>query len=103
MSSFRYGKHTDTHIGIWLRHGSNEDVINMIKKSGNKRFFDTVERVVISEYESKTNMVWLEVWCKSVIDSIRDKNRYNVFHIKTNVNEDWICEGDLGSGVNFFK
>jgi hypothetical protein len=101
MSSFNYGKHTKKHIGLWLRYRSNSDVIKLIKESKHKRFFDTVERVVVSEYDKETNQVWLEVWCKNLIDSIRGKLRYNVFHIKTNINKDWICEGDLGNGCNF--
>ena len=101
MSSFKYGKHTNKHIGVWLRYRSNTDVIELVKKSKQKRFFDTIERVVISEYDKETNQVWLQIWCKNLIDSIRGKLRYNVFHIKTNINEDWTCEGDLGNGCNF--
>ena len=101
MSSFSYGKHTNKHIGIWLRYAYNPDVISMVKKSKNKRIFETVERVVVSEYDSETNQVWLQIWCKSIIDTFLGKYRYNVFHIKTDVNECWSCEGDLGSGVNF--
>jgi hypothetical protein len=60
-----------------------------------------VKAVVVSEYDKETNQVWLEIWCKNLIDSIRGKLRYNVFHIKTNINETWTCEGDLGNGINF--
>ena len=101
MSSFRYGKHTNKHIGVWLRLRNNQDVITLINKSKEKRFFDTVMRVVVSEYDIESNQVWLEIWCKSVLDSIRGKTRYSVFHIKTSINEDWSCEGDLGNGVYF--
>jgi hypothetical protein len=101
MSNFSYGKHTPKHIGVWLRYRSNEDVVELVKKSKQKRFFDTVERVVVSEYDKEANQVWLEVWCKNLIDSIRGKSRYNVFHIKTDINQNWCCEGDLGNGCNF--
>jgi len=101
MSSFSYGKHTKKHIGVWLRYRNNQDVVDLIDKSKQKRFFDTVERVVISEYDKETNEVWLEIWCKSLLDSIRGKIRYNVFHIKTPINENWSCDGDLGSGIKF--
>ena len=94
MSNFSYGKHTKKHIGVWLRRGSNQDVIDLIKKSKQKRYLDTVERIVISEYDKETNEVWLQIWCKNLLDSIRGKSRYNVCHIKTAVNENWVCEGD---------
>ena len=32
MSSFRYGKHTEKHIGVWLRIRSNPDVYMMKKE-----------------------------------------------------------------------
>jgi len=101
MSHFGYGKHTKRHIGVWLRYRSNPDIMILIKRSKQKRLFDSVERIVVSEYDNKTERVWLKIWCKNIIDSIRGKLRYNVFHIKTNINENWICEGDLGNGCNF--
>lgn len=101
MSWFVYGEHTKKHIGVWLRYHSNEDVIELVKKSKLKRKFETVERVIISEYDKDVNQVWLQIWCKNTIDVIRKKNRYNVFHIKTDVNPKWVCEGDLGAGMKF--
>jgi hypothetical protein len=50
-----------------LRYKSNQDVINLIKKSKQKRFLDTVERVVVSEYDKETNEVWLQIWCIKII------------------------------------
>lgn len=99
--TFLYDKHTDEHIGVWLTRG-NADVEYLIKISRLKRFHDTIERIVVSEFDEKSNSVWLEVWCKSLLDSILGKNRYNVFHIMTEVNKNWICEGNIGNGVNFF-
>jgi hypothetical protein len=101
MSSFSYGKHTKKHIGVWLRYYPNNDIIKLVKNSKLKRNFDTVERIIVSEYDKEMNQVWLQIWCKNIIDSICGKNRYNVFHIKTDVNPDWSCDGDLGNGVNF--
>lgn len=101
MSHFNYGKHTKKHIGVYLRKYSNKDVMKLIKKSKLKRFFDTVERIVVKEYDKQTNEVWLEIWCQNLIDTIRNKQRYNVFNIKTPINENWICEGDIGNGINF--
>jgi len=101
MSSFGYGVHTRKHIGVWLKYGTNDDIRILIKKSKLKRPSDSVERIVVSEYDKETNQVWLEVWCKSLIDSIRNKNRYNVFHIKTDINPYWSCDGDNGRGANF--
>ena len=43
MSSFSYGKHTSKHIGVWLRYRSNTDLIELVKKSKQKRLFDTVD------------------------------------------------------------
>ena len=101
MSSFTYGQHTKKHIGVWLRFRSNPDILSLIQDSGNKRYGEVTERVVIDEYDNTKDEVWLAIWCKSVIDIFRRKDRYNVFYIKTNVNEAWVCEGDLGNGVNF--
>lgn len=101
MSSFNYGKHTEKHIGIWLRLNTNPGVIDLINSSKQKRFFDTVDRVIVSDYDGETGQVWLQVWCKSLLDTVRGKARHNVFHIKTAVNEEWSCDGDLGSGANF--
>ena len=101
MSSFSYGKHTKKHIGIWLKPHVNKDILKLIKKNRNRQIFDTISRVVVDEYDSKTDEVWLSIWCVNVIDLILRKHRYNVFYIKTKVNPDWSCHGDLGSGINF--
>jgi hypothetical protein len=101
MSTFSYGKHTKKHIGVWLRHWTNPDIYDLIKKSKNKRFFDRVERVVVSDYDKETDEVWLEVWGMNTIDVLLNKYRYNVIIIKTKVNEEWSCEGDIGNGKFF--
>ena len=65
------------------------------------RFLDSIRRIVVSEYESFENQVVLEIYCSNLIDGARNKLRYNVFYLKTKVNEKWICEGDLGKGKKF--
>lgn len=101
MSCFTYGKNINhqKRIGVWLRVRSNIDVMKKIKKTKNKRFFDTIERIVVSEYDKNKNIIWLEIWCKNIIDSIRRKDRYNVFYVISEPNENWACEGDLGRGL----
>ena len=71
----------------------------MIKETNNKRFYEVVDRVVVDEYTNGD--VWLAIWCKNPFDTLKGKDRYNVFFIKTKVNESWVCEGDLGSGIKF--
>jgi len=100
MSHFIYGEHTSKRIGVWLRYRSNSDIIQLVKKNRNKRFLESVERVVVSEYDSRFDEVWIEVWCYNTLSNLLfKKHRYNVFYIKTRVNEEWICEGDLGKGL----
>lgn len=101
MSSFSYGKHTKKHIGIWLNYYMNEDIVSAVKKSRELRLLDTVQRAIIKEYDKENNQVWIEIWSRNLIDVIRKKRRYNVFTIKMDVNEEWSCSGDLGSGINF--
>lgn len=103
MSNFSYGKHTDKHIGVWLRYNSNPDLVYNIKKTKLLRFSDRIYRVIVREYDIKSNQVWVEVWAASFIDDMRGKTRYNVFSVRLNVNPEWVCEGDLGSGVDFFN
>lgn len=85
--------------GIWLRTktGNNPDVEDAIKKSKNLRLSERVWKIEIVELR-KNNQVLLEIWAKSTIDMMRNKERHNVFHILINQNPNWICEGDLGRG-----
>ena len=84
--------------GIFLRVRSNPDVTEAIGKSRLKRPMEQVWMVSILELR-KDNEVLLEVWCQSVIDMVRNKNRHNVFHILMPENAEWVCEGDLGRGL----
>ena len=84
--------------GIWIRAGSNPDVMEAIKKSRLMRPTDTLEWVEISELRSD-NKVLLEVWCRSLVDCVRGKHRHNVFHLYMDENPEWVCEGDLGRGL----
>ena len=99
MSSFGYGEHSDKRIGVWIRYRSNPDIISFIKRSGNKRLLDSVTRIVVVDYDAESDQVWLEVYCKNMMDVLRNKHRYNVFYLNVKVNPDWICEGDLGRGL----
>lgn len=105
MSSFSFGsiKNIKHSVGVWLKEGDkwvNSDVKTLIDESGGKRFFDIVQRVVVTEYITKTGEVFLEVWCKSLFDRITNRKRYNVFYILTKPNDEWSCYGDLGRGIN---
>ncbi len=101
MSSFSYGKHTKKHIGIWLKYEVNNDIKSLIKTSKQKRFFDTVQRVIVSEYDKHTDTVGLQVWCSNLLDVMMGKVRYNVFYISSKVNENWSCHGSIGKGIKF--
>jgi hypothetical protein len=98
MSHYKYGKHNKKRIDVWLRFRSNPDVLDLIKKSKCKRIFETVKRVIIIE-DRPSGEVMLEVWASNIFDIMKHKQRYNVFHILTKPNENWICEGDLGKGL----
>jgi hypothetical protein len=110
MSWFAYGKDLNNSSsfhrkrkGVWLRYHSNPDIVKAVKKNGNKRLFETVVRVVVDEYDKKEDKIWLEVWCQNIFDPIRRKHRYNVFYIFVSPDESWVCEGDLGKGLENYK
>ncbi len=98
MGGFSYGEHSKKRIGVWLKWQYCGDVLLAIKKSGNKRFSESINRVVVEEYDKKDNMIWLGVYCQSIFDVIRHKNRYNVFYLKVSINPEWSCHTDLGTG-----
>ena len=101
MSSFKYGIHNENRIGVWIKYDKyiNSDIFELIKKNRNKRFFETVERIIVDDYDHSTGEVLLEIWCDSFIDIIFKKHRYNVFYISIKPNENWSCHGDLGTGL----
>jgi len=84
--------------GIWLRVRSNPDITRLIRKSGLKRLSECIEWVEIRGLRPE-GKVLLEVWCMSLLDSARRRNRHNVFHIQADENPEWVCEGDLGRGM----
>tara|TARA_R110000824_G_scaffold400387_1_gene607820 strand:- start:273 stop:596 length:324 start_codon:yes stop_codon:yes gene_type:complete len=104
MSWFNYGDQPSRRKrkGIWIREYGNPDIEKAIKTSGYKRASDTIRYIEVHELRPD-NQVLLEVWCKSLLDSLRGKQRYNVFHIIVDENMDWICEGDLGRGLQLQK
>lgn len=102
MSNFSYGtpKNHSIRYGVYLKlySESNKQVTNLIYKSNLIRFYETIYKIVVFEYNPEKNIVFLQVWCKSIFDSIRHKQRYNVFYINLPPNPNWICEGDIGTG-----
>lgn len=91
MGSYSYGKHDSERIGQHLKYRFNEDIVKLVKDSGNKRIFETVERVIVSDYDEKNNLVWLEIWCSSILQYFTGKHRYNVFYVRCEPNENWSC------------
>jgi len=85
--------------GIWLRVRNNDDVVQAIKKSKLMRVTEEIECIEIKELRPN-NQVLLEVWCSSFsIWNRKGRERFNVFYLLVNENEEWICEGDLGRGL----
>lgn len=106
MSHFLYGsdvnnpkKHHKKRYDVYIRKSSNSDILDAIKKTKLKRINESVDRVIVKEYDGVNDMIWIEVWCVNLWDTIKKKDRYNVFFIKLPINEEWVCEGDLGKGL----
>jgi PHP family Zn ribbon phosphoesterase len=81
MSSFRYGKHSKKRIGVWIKYDKfiNSDLYNLIKKDKNKRFYDIVDRIIVTpEYDKKTEEIWIEVWCSNIFNYLNwiDRGEY---------------------------
>jgi hypothetical protein len=91
MGSYSYGKHNPEKIGQHLRYGLNDDIIKLVKDNGNKRTFEIVERVIVSDYDEISNLVWLEIWCYNIFNYFTGKHRYNVFYVTCEPNENWSC------------
>ena len=71
MSRFLYGQdltdpsnHNQKRLGVWLRKTSNKDIIGLFNKSKCKRFYETIQYIIVKEYQEGHNLVLLEVWCK---------------------------------------
>ncbi len=102
MSSFGLGSvENKDWVGIWIRVHSpldgNVKLLKKIKSTGNKRLFEFVERIVITDIR-EDGKVGLEIWCQSLIDILRGKFRHNVFYLLVEPDLKWSCEGDLGRG-----
>lgn len=101
MAWFLYGdqKSRRCRKGIWLRvRALSDEVKKAIKKKKCMRPSDTIEWVTVLELREK-NQVLLEIWCKSLVDSLRDKDRHIVFHVLVDEDDEWVCESDLGRGL----
>ena len=104
MSWFYFGDITTANkkIGVWLRPDSNKDLLRQIKNTKELVFLSSVSRIVVKEFdENDKNFVYLEVFSKSLLDSIRGKTRYSYFVLRTEIDNEWVCEGDLGKGAKF--
>jgi len=87
--------------GVYLRHygddwGWNNPLRDAIKKAKLMRRWETIDRIVVEEYRKEDDRILLQVWCKSLGDSVRRKERYNVFFVWVPWNDDFVAEGDLG-------
>lgn len=94
MASINFGEFCKKKTtGVWLKYEVNCDLRQIIDKNPNKGCFDTVSRIIVSDYEDRD--IWVQVWCKNLWDTvIWKKHRYNVFYIKIkniDVNDDWSC------------
>ncbi len=101
MSWFYYGdpKNRQKRKGIWLRTQTvPEDVKGAIKDTRCLRASESIDRIEVHEMRDN-DLVLLRIWAKSIADSARKINRYNVFFVIVKENPEWICEGDLGRGL----
>jgi hypothetical protein len=100
MSSFSLGDQSvrAKRKGIWLKPRCNPDVTAAIRKSRLLRLSEQPWRIEIIDLLPK-GMVVLEIWCCSLLDNVRGKQRHNVFRIMIPENPKWVCSGNLGRGL----
>jgi len=99
MSHMDFKAIKDDPVGYHVR--INEDIISLVKETGNKRWFDTVRYIKITEYDPDNKVITVQVWCRHIIDVIRNKYRYNVFYMNI-LEETWfVIEGDLGRARDY--
>jgi hypothetical protein len=80
--------------GIWLRIRSlPDDLLKEIKSRMKGQ--ESLAWVTVQELRPK-NQVLLEVWC---YETPFPNERFTVFHVLTDENPNWICEGDMGRGL----
>jgi len=112
MSHFSFGAITkdENKLGVWLRPESNEQLLKKIKKVGRVKPHETVHRIIIEEVNNMPHkqLVYIQVWLYKItigqIFRILFKSkpkaiRFIVFGFWENENPEWICEGDLGTGL----
>ena len=112
MSHFAYSsiKKDKNKLGVWLRESSNDNLIKSIKKIGRVRINESINRIIIKQTKNPPtpNHVFIEVWLhKLTFDKIfrivfRTPpviTRYTVFGLWVKEDKNWICEGDLGTGL----
>jgi hypothetical protein len=107
MSWFKLKHHNPKQIrGIVLRFHSNTDLIQLFKKNKNRNFFDFVECVIIDKVMYNTEhkgKVKLKFICRNLIDSIRRKIRTIILYEITDINPEWICDGNFGRKFSSIK
>lgn len=103
MAHFSYGnltkKEHKKRFGVWLDIDINLKIIKTIRKNWNKRWYESIARIIVKEYYEDKNLIRLEIWCTSYIARyFIKKYRYNVFYIAVEPDENWSCYEDLGRG-----
>lgn len=113
MSHFLYCslKTKEDKIGVWLRpYTTNTNLKKKAKKIGRVRFYEIIDRIVVTETRTNNNEneVFLEVWLvqltwdklfRSIFNLPYKVERYVVFGWWEKEDGYWVCEGDLGKGL----
>jgi len=100
-------------IGVWLRPQSNPDLYEQIKKIGRVKRNETVERVIVKDIRlnGQVQEALIEVWLSKMtfrkvfrvlFGLPYEAERLTVFIFWEKENDNWICEGDLGTGLKDF-
>lgn len=103
MAHFSYGKLTEKEhqkrFDVWLDIDNNSELIKTILKNKNKRWTESINRIIVKDYIINNNLIRLEIWCKNYFELfVFKKHRYNVFYITLQPDEEWCCHDDLGKG-----
>jgi len=87
-------------VGIWIRVRSLPNELGK-KIAKIKRISEHPWQIKIAELRPKGEVL-LEMWCSSlgVLFSHKKYDRNIVYHFVEKEDPDWVCEGDLGRGLN---
>lgn len=78
--------------------GGNQPLADAIKDSKCMRVSESVERCVVEEWDRGHEVLLVDIWCQSLLDTIRKKFRHNVFTVRIPWSDDYVCDGNLGKG-----